>query len=110
MWRMRCSCPPFWGCISGKGGRQFEEWYMQQEVCQHDSAQVGVLPIDWRRWSQAYPAFSRTPLLSDLLSDERTTSSRRERPNAQAGLIRSALIDTEPDQRLRLLEQYCSKE
>jgi acyl carrier protein len=81
-----------------------------EQLFRKGSTQVGVLPIDWRQWSQAYPLFAESPLLSELMREEVDASSQTEGPHVQAEMIRNTLLAEEPKRRQRLLEEYCSEE
>ena len=43
-----------------------------------DATQLAVLPIDWKTWQRAYPAFSSKPFFRDLINS--TDASPRIRP------------------------------
>jgi acyl carrier protein len=70
------------GTISTKQGLDALGRLMQQ-----DAAQVGVLPVNWKRWQELYPAFVDAPFLAHVV--------RRAEKVVEAktpGLTREALI------------------
>ncbi len=68
------------------------------------STQVAVVPVDWERYRQFYPAGTESPLLSELAT-EADNSFQAARP----GEKRSALLAAEPAERCRLLESYLTE-
>ncbi|MFL6335826.1 MAG: SDR family NAD(P)-dependent oxidoreductase, partial [Pyrinomonadaceae bacterium] len=72
-----------------------------------DLAQVGVLPINWSRFSEVYPTGRKNPLISHLISESLRGRMRNETPAKAADtLTRDALLTAPPDERQRLLESY----
>jgi len=73
-------------------------------LLEEDSAQVGVIRVDWRTWSLLYPTFSASPLLSQLMRDEIDHVTEKERQNARG--IRESLLAAEPGNQQQILETY----
>jgi hypothetical protein len=67
-----------------------------------EHAQVGVLPLDVRQWCQSYPQLTRAPFFAHLLKNNPIGPSSRPAHNS----IRASLAATDPDHRLRALEDF----
>ena len=66
--------------------------------------EAAVLPVNWQRWGELYPAYTASPLLSDLFqhSDEGNGSvSSIAQPNA--------VLNASPDERPEQLRQYLTE-
>lgn len=77
------------------------------QLLQQDSAQAGVMRVDWSQWRKAYPAIAEAPLLSDLVRE--TTDGGEEEPRQardMPGNFRAVLLAAEPAERQRILETY----
>jgi myxalamid-type polyketide synthase MxaE and MxaD len=61
-----------------------------------------VVPVDWERYRQFYPAGTESPLLSELAREEADHTSQGARP----GEKRSLLLAAEPAKRLQSLQSY----
>lgn len=77
-----------------------------ERLLQQDSPQVGVIRADWQQWSQAYPAASRSPLLTLLVQRETEIPIAVERQSGKESLTREALLAAKPQERRQLLETY----
>jgi myxalamid-type polyketide synthase MxaE and MxaD len=73
-------------------------------LLEQDSAQVGVMRVNWRTWRLLYPTFSQSPLLSQLIREGTDQVTEIERQNARG--IRESLLAAEPGNRLQILETY----
>jgi aryl carrier-like protein len=82
-------------------------------LLRHDSAQVGVLPLNLRQLLR--PGSAQSPLLSHLIQEAGPVSRSTERPRAvtqsaglpeEGRLTRAAILTTVPDERLALIETY----
>src|SRR5271169_1523178 len=69
-----------------------------------DSAQVGVMRVDWRTWRKLYPTFSTSPVISELIRHE--TKGAASTHQRRADPIREILLAAEPGNRQRILETY----
>ncbi|XXT16435.1 SDR family NAD(P)-dependent oxidoreductase [Sorangium sp. So ce429] len=68
--------------------------------------QIAVLRLDLRQWLEFYPSAAGAPFLSALRREE-----RRGAPEAsRAPRLREALIEAEPGERSRLLEEHLKEE
>jgi NAD(P)-dependent dehydrogenase (short-subunit alcohol dehydrogenase family)/acyl carrier protein len=65
-----------------------------------DAAQVAVLPVDWKRWQQLYPALVSAPLLTRVV--ERNTKVAETGPARRGAAIRAA----QGAERAALVEEY----
>lgn len=73
------------------------------QLFKQESAQVGVIPIDWKLVQQFTPEVAALPLFS------RVAFTEEEQPTAdgrQQGLTRDLLLSTEPSARAQLLVDY----
>jgi hypothetical protein len=68
----------------------------------HDASQVAVLPVDWQRWRELYPAFAGAPLLEHVMRSDATPARARR----SALLTPAALRAASPDERCVMLERY----
>jgi myxalamid-type polyketide synthase MxaE and MxaD len=66
-----------------------------------DLPQAAVLPVDWQRWQQLYPAFVAAPLLTRIVQPLATGAAMRE-----AGPSGAAILAARGQERAELLEQY----
>ena len=71
---------------------------VMDRLLRHGSTQVAVVPVDWERYRQFYPAGTESPLLSDLARVEADNSPQAGHP----GEKRAALLAAEPSERLNL--------
>ncbi|MGB6553888.1 MAG: beta-ketoacyl synthase N-terminal-like domain-containing protein [Candidatus Binataceae bacterium] len=69
------------------------------------STQTAVVPVDWSRYSQFYPAGTVTPLLSDLAHEEANNSLSANPP----GEKRDALLAAAPEERRELVQSYLAE-
>ena len=70
-----------------------------------DGGQIGVMPFDWREWSEIYPAAGAT-LLSQLAADEAAPAQQSRRLKDKPALTHEALLNAEASQREELLRAY----
>ena len=73
-------------------------------LLRQDSTQIAVVPIDWHRYRQFYPAGTESPVLSELAAEADNSPQA-----ARLGEKRSALLAAEPAERCRLLESYLTE-
>jgi myxalamid-type polyketide synthase MxaE and MxaD len=73
-----------------------------ERLLRQGSTQVAVVPVDWERYRQFYPAGTESPLLSELAREEADHTSQGARP----GEKRSLLLAAEPAKRLQSLQSY----
>ncbi|MGO9606246.1 MAG: beta-ketoacyl synthase N-terminal-like domain-containing protein [Candidatus Binataceae bacterium] len=76
-----------------------------ERLLRQGSTQVAVVPVDWERYRQFYPAGTESPLLSELAREEADHSPQGCRPGKQ----RSSLLAAEPAERLQLLQSYLTE-
>jgi myxalamid-type polyketide synthase MxaE and MxaD len=76
-----------------------------ERLLQSDLAQAAVLPVDWARWRQRYPAFTRAPLLARLMAGADDALAQSE-PTLSA----TALERVSPDERSGLVEAYLAEQ
>ncbi len=69
------------------------------------SAQVAVVPVDWERYRQFYPAGTESPLLSELAREEAGNS----RLSGHPGEKRNSILAAEPAERLPLILSYLTE-
>jgi len=69
------------------------------------STQVAVVPVDWRRYRESYPAGTESPLLSELAREAADDSSQAD----GRGEKRNALLAAEPAERRQLLESHLTE-
>ncbi|GAB1545495.1 hypothetical protein NUACC21_81710 [Scytonema sp. NUACC21] len=85
------------GSMTNQQGLEVLEYLLQQQI-----PQVGVLPIDWLEWHQAYSNIDRSPLVAEVFSQTldlfKTTESEV--------LIQEAILAAAPNARLALLEGF----
>jgi len=82
------------GTISNAKGLEALERLLKQ-----DSAQVGVMPIDWEQWQKLYPAFTKAPLLQHLVHQESGSGSTAKK-------VRETVLTADFDARDGLLQAY----
>jgi NAD(P)-dependent dehydrogenase (short-subunit alcohol dehydrogenase family) len=66
-----------------------------------DAPQIAVLPVDWQRWQQSYPALVSAPFLAHVVQPGTTALATDE-----ATLTREELLESEPENRRTRLEAY----
>lgn len=69
------------------------------------STQTAVVPVDWSRYSQFYPAGTESPLLSDLAHEEANNSPSATPPREK----RDALLAAAPAERRQLIQSYLAE-
>jgi acyl carrier protein len=72
-----------------------------QNLMHQAAAQVGVLPVNWRRWQELYPAFVDAPFLTHVVQRPKQTAAPRP-----PGLTRDRLLAAGPDEQPTLLQSY----
>ncbi len=72
------------------------------------SAQVVVVPVNWRQYRESYPAGSEPRLLCQLASEDSTIPRHTDGSGEKSGLTSAALLAAEPEERSRLLQSYLS--
>ncbi|MGK4000892.1 type I polyketide synthase [Sorangium sp. So ce1024] len=70
--------------------------------------QIAVLRLDLRQWLEFTPSAAGAPFLSELQRAERGRA--REAPGAGRARLREALVDAQPAERARLLEEHLKEE
>jgi acyl carrier protein len=70
------------------------------------TAQVVVVPVNWKQYREFHPAGSGSPLLSELVRE----NSHASRPADRASERRDALLAAEPAERRQLLQSYVSEQ
>jgi acyl carrier protein len=88
------------GTLSTQQGLEALQNLIQQAAAQH-ATQVGVLPVNWRRWQELYPAFVDAPFLTHVV--QRPKQSAVPRPS---GLTRDRLLAAGLDEQPALLQTY----
>lgn len=88
--------------ISNRQGLEALERLLRQT-----SAQVGVMPVDWSRWQKLYPAFSRAPLLEQVMREETVETARK--PDAGSS-VRSIILAAAPEERAGRLQDYLAEQ
>jgi len=68
------------------------------------ASQVVVVPVNWKRYREFYPAGSASPLLSELALEEADVPRAANGNNAR----RDSLLAAEPGERRQLLQSYLS--
>lgn len=77
------------------------------QLVKQDSAQVGVIPIDWKLVRQFNPEVAALPLFSHVAFTEEEQSTTDGRPaSGQTGLTRDLLLSADSSARAQLLEEY----
>jgi len=77
------------------------------QLVKQDSAQVGVIPIDWKLVRQFNPEVAALPLFSRVAFTEEEGSTPDGRPApARTGLTRNLLLSADSTARAQLLEDY----
>jgi aryl carrier-like protein len=74
-------------------------------LCQEE-AQVGVIPVGPRQWSQLHPDAAGLPLLFDLVREDADIPQKAGRSREEGILTYDTLLAAEPGERQRLLELY----
>ncbi len=69
------------------------------------ATQVAVVPVDWGKYRQFYPAGTEAALLSELGGEQIAGSS----PSIHAGEKRTALLAAEPAERFQLVQSYVTE-
>jgi len=72
-----------------------------QNLMHQAAAQVGVLPVNWRRWQELYPAFVDAPFLTHVVQRPKQTAAPRP-----SGLTLARLLAAGPDEQPMLLQTY----
>jgi acyl transferase domain-containing protein len=88
------------GVISPDQGFDLLERLMSQ-----GDPQVAVLPVDWSRWRERYPALTRAPLLRNLLDDVADVADGAP-PSLTAEMLEKAVTD----EQLSMVEAYLSEQ
>jgi acyl carrier protein len=88
------------GTLSTRQGLEALQNLMQQAAAQH-ATQVGVLPVNWRRWQELYPAFVDAPFLTHVVQRPKQTAAPRP-----PGLTRDRLLAAGLDEQPTLLQTY----
>ena len=78
---------------------------VMDRLLRQGSAQVAVVPVDWERYRQFYPAGTESPLLSELAREEAGNS----RPAGHRGEKRNSILAAEPAERLQLIRSYLTE-
>ncbi|WP_437775823.1 type I polyketide synthase [Sorangium sp. So ce1097] len=74
-------------------------------------AQIAVLRLDLRQWLEFTPSAAGAPFLSELWRAERSRAREaRETSKAGRARLREALVDAQPAERARLLEEHLKEE
>ena len=78
------------------------------QLVKQDSAQVGVIPIDWKLVRQFNPEVAALPLFSHVAftEGEQAAAAEGRLSSKQAGLSREQLLSADPNARVQLLEEY----
>lgn len=76
-----------------------------ERLLRTDLPQAAVLPVDWARWRQRYPAFTRAPLLSRLMASDGDAGVELT-PTLSAADLEAAPPDERPD----LVEEYLAEQ
>jgi acyl transferase domain-containing protein len=79
-----------------------------ERLLKQDSAQVGVMRINWRQWRRLYPASADAPLLRQLIREE--TDMATESVERKRGSMRDLLLSTEPENRPQILQTYLQQQ
>ncbi|MEW6735824.1 MAG: polyketide synthase dehydratase domain-containing protein, partial [Acidobacteriota bacterium] len=75
-----------------------------EKLLQQDSVQVGVMRINWQKWSKSHSIAAQSPLLSQLINAEVATQTKI---NSKAEVLsRNILANTPPREREQLLRSY----
>ncbi len=88
--------------ISNRQGLEALERLLRQP-----SAQVGVMPVDWSHWQKLYPAFSRAPLLEQVMRDETVETARQPEGGPT---VRSAILAAAPEERASRLQDFLAQQ
>ena len=75
-----------------------------EQLLRQGSTQVAVVPVDWARYRQFYPAGTESPLLSELAAEADNSPQA-----ALPGEKRSALLAAEPAERCQYLQSYLAE-
>jgi acyl transferase domain-containing protein/acyl-CoA synthetase (AMP-forming)/AMP-acid ligase II/thioesterase domain-containing protein/acyl carrier protein len=75
-------------------------------LLRQDSAQVGVLPLDWSQLFQHYPELGDAPLLAELKRTELGAASEVEGTGENDRRVRETILAAAPSERLRLIETF----
>ncbi|MGA7869671.1 MAG: acyltransferase domain-containing protein [Candidatus Binatus sp.] len=78
---------------------------VMDRLLRQGSTQVAVVPVDWARYRQFYPAGTESPLLSELAREEADNSPQAGHPCEK----RDRLIAAEPAERLQLALSYLTE-
>jgi acyl carrier protein len=97
--------------LSSKGIEPIEPeqgWRALEMIFKHSSAQVGVIPIDWKKWKQLYLGATTPPLMSELMQEPASLfTNRAVSRNPQ---LKEEFSATAPDKRQAFLEAYLARE
>jgi myxalamid-type polyketide synthase MxaE and MxaD len=77
-------------------------------IFKHSSAQVGVIPIDWKKWKQLFLGANTPPLMSELRLEPAGLPTKRSA--SRNPKLKEEFLATEPDKRQAFLETYLARE
>ncbi len=78
---------------------------VMERLLRQRSIQVVVVPVDWERYRQFYPAGTESPLLSELSREEADNSPHATHP----GEKRNSILAAEPAERLQLIQSHLTE-
>jgi len=78
---------------------------VMERLLRQGSTQVVVVPVDWERYRQFYPAGTESPLLSELAREEADNSAQANHP----GEKRNSILAAEPAVRLQLIQSHLTE-
>ena len=77
-------------------------------LLRQDSAQAGVMRVEWRTWCKLYPGSSSSPVISELVSEEMNAAASNGKRKAEP--IRAMLLAAAAEDRHRVLEDYLHRQ
>jgi acyl transferase domain-containing protein/acyl carrier protein len=97
--------------LSAKGIEPIEPeqgWRALEMIFNHSSAQVGVIPIDWKKWKQLYLGANTPPLMAELMQEP--ASPFTNRAVSRNPKLKEEFSATAPDERPAFVEAYLARE
>jgi hypothetical protein len=56
-------------------------------LMQGDATQTAVLPVNWQRWAELYPAYTASPFLADVLGDHEPAPTHASHDGPSHGVL-----------------------
>jgi len=81
-----------------------------EDLLRQGATQTAVMPVDWDEWGQFHARAARAPLLSQLLRAPENAHSEGVVAEGQDALSREAALAAAPQERLKLLTDYLTRQ